>query len=85
MKMAKKLGHMVSVNVQVTHSKGKPAVELRRLFTDPETVKAIVSSAMHDNSIIILPIFSDKIDALSSLIKKGILYRDEHGQYKFTL
>lgn len=77
--------NILTVNVQVTNLRGKPCLELRKTFTDINDIKSIVSSAWHDQSIVIMPIFSDKVNALGSLIKNGILYKDKDGQYKFTL
>jgi len=79
-----KLG-ILTVNVQVGNHRGKPCLELRTKITDPKEIKNIVSAAWHDQCIVIMPIFSDKINALGSLIKNGILYKDKDGQYKFTL
>lgn len=75
---------VLSVNVQVTHCRGKPALEFRKTFTDPEVIKRIVSSSWHDQGLTIIPKFADKVNALGSLIKIGILYKDKTGQYKFT-
>jgi len=74
-----------TVNVQITNLKGKPCLEMRKKFTNPDVIKNIVSSAWHDQSIVIMPIFNDKVNALGSLIKTGILYKDKNGQYKFTV
>lgn len=76
---------IISVNVQVTNLKGKPCLELRRMITDPTVIKTLVSCAWHDQSLVIMPVFTDKVNALGSLIKNGILYKDKSGQYKFTL
>lgn len=71
--------------VQVGHKNGKPCVQLRKTFTKPEEIEMIVTGAMWDNTLQILPIFKDKLTSLGSLIKNGILYKDKSGQYKFTV
>lgn len=72
------------MNVQVTHQNGKPCIELRKIVTDTEMIKNIVSHALRDESVVIMPIFIDKVRALSSLMKNGIIYRNKKGGYDFT-
>lgn len=76
---------IVSLYVQVSHFRGKPCIELRKKFTDPELVKQIVSCAWHDTGLTVLPVFNDKVAALGSLVEKGIVYKDDKGKYQFTL
>lgn len=71
--------------VQVTHSKGKPCIVLRKTFTDMEEIKKIVRAAWNDEGLIFVPLFSDKVSGLSSLVRNGIVYKDEKGQYQFTI
>jgi hypothetical protein len=76
---------IITINLQVTNKRGKPCLVLRKNFTDTEIIKNIVSSAWHDQSIVVIPIFEDKVKGLNSLIKNGVLYKDkENGQYKFV-
>jgi hypothetical protein len=77
--------NLITINVQVSNLNGKPCLELRKRFTDPEQVKSIVSCAWHDQGLMFLPVFNDKVNALGSLIQNGILYKSKDGQYKFTL
>lgn len=76
---------LISVNVHVSSKGGKPCLEIRRFINDTNMIKTIVASAWHDESILILPKFTDKVNSLNSLIKNGVLYKDKNGQYQFTL
>lgn len=76
---------IITVNLQVTNKRGKPCLVMRKTITDSDVIKNLVTNAWHDQTIVILPIFEDKVNALNSLIKNGILYKDKHdGQYKFV-
>jgi hypothetical protein len=72
------------ISVVVTSKNNLPCIELRSSTNDIETIKKIVSSAWRRQPLIILPTFTDEIKSLNSLIEKGILYKDENGQYLFT-
>lgn len=73
------------VSLIVTHKNGLPAVELRRITTEPEIVKQIISAAFHGQTIILKPVFKDTLRSVSALAEKGIIYKDlNDGQYYFT-
>lgn len=84
----------ISIPIRVWVKNNMPCVELRRcvqLCADRNTdinndlVKTIVSSAFHNIPLTIVPTFSDRVRAISSLIDKGILYYDtEKEQYFYT-
>lgn len=75
----------LEMNIIVTDKNNKPMIELRKSTYDPELMKAIIKAAFHDQPILILPTFSNKIFSLGSLVDKGILYIDpEDGKYYFT-
>jgi len=73
------------ISVIVTSKNNLPCLELRSATNDIETIKKIVSSAWRRQPLIVMPTFTDELRSLNSLIEKGILYKDEEGQYRFTL
>jgi hypothetical protein len=76
---------VLDVSVITTSYNNQPAVEIRRVTNDPELIKQIISCAFHDEAILILPTFRNKIKAISTLLDKGILYLDEETQeYRYT-
>jgi len=76
---------VLDVSVITTSYNNQPAVEIRRVTNNPELIKQIISCAFHDEAILILPTFRNKIKAISTLLDKGILYLDEETQeYRYT-
>jgi len=65
------------ISIIVTERNSKPAIELRATSTDPEIIKNIISCAFHKRPIIVNPTFRNDIKALSCLVDKGIIYRNE--------
>lgn len=64
----------------------KPCVVLRRYTTDIDIMKQIIQAALNKVPLIIMPKFTDEIRSISSLIEKGILYRNaDNGEYYFTI
>lgn len=73
------------ISVIVTQKNGLPAIELRKLTTHPDVVKQIVSATLRGQTIILKPRFRDDFRGISSLVEKGILYKNpSDGQYYFT-
>jgi len=72
------------VSLVVTSRNCKPCIELRRVVTDTETIKTMVSCAFHNRPVVIMPRFSDTMQSLNNLIEKGIIYR-EGEEYFFTI
>jgi len=61
-------------------------VELRKQVTNNDMIKILVWSAMNNVPLYIQPKFHDRLKSLSSLLEKGILYRNaESGELKFTI
>jgi len=74
-----------TISVIVTQQRNQPCVELRRVTTDTEIIKSIISCAFHDRPIIVLPTFYNKMQSINSLLEKGIIYKDkENKQLYFT-
>lgn len=63
----------------------RPALELRRVICDQDTLKAIVECAWKQQPMIVLPTFTNKIRALNSLIEKNIIRveYDDNMQQKY--
>ena len=74
---------LLDISVIVTTKNNRPAIELRRLTQDLETIKKLVSCAYHNQPIILMPRFTDTTQSLASLLEKGILYK-EGTQYFFN-
>ena len=76
----------IRVNVIISCKNGKPAVLMQRLTTDTEIVKLICSAAYRDETVVILPQFTDKLKGLSSMIQKGIIALNKETQeYEFLI
>lgn len=73
----------LQIPIIITHKNNKPYLELRTGTNNVDILKSIVSAAFHERPIIVMPIFTDKLRSLSSMIEKGIIYR-ENEQYYFT-
>lgn len=74
-----------SIYVCVSVNKGKPILLLRKVVTDTENIKTVISSVFHSQPIILLPNFKDKLLAINNLIEKGIAYRNKKdGQLYFN-
>lgn len=78
------LDNLFTLSVSITSKHGKPAVEIRKLITDEETIKKLIWAAYHRRPLIFMPAFPDLLQSIANCIEKGILYKDEAGQYRFT-
>lgn len=72
------------INIHCYYRNGIPTIELRRLITKPDTIKAIVSAAFHDKPIMVLPTFNNRLQALATLCEKNIL-KYKNGKYEFKI
>ena len=70
------------ININIIQHNGKPAIELRKVITDHEAIKQIVSKAYRDQQLIIQPNFTNKALALNRLIETGLVSQ-ENGEYYF--
>lgn len=78
----------VAVSVIITHKKRNnyfavPCIELRRVTTEPQILKLIISAAYNELPLIMQPYFPDRLKSIASLINKGILTQI-NGQYQFN-
>lgn len=71
-----------TVNIRIIKHNGKPAIELRKVITDQEAIKQIVSAAYKDKQILISPNFINKALAINRLLETGLIYK-ENGEYKY--
>ena len=75
---------ILSVPVIISKKGGYPIIELRKATSNEEVMKKILSCAFHETPIIIMPQFTDKMQSISSMLEKGIIYKNEEGGYNFT-
>lgn len=67
----------------ISHKQNKPCLEVRKVITDMDSIKFILTCAYREIPIIAMPKFSDKIKSINSLVEKGIIYK-EGEEYFFT-
>lgn len=73
-----------TLNIIITEKYGRPCIELRKVITDMAEIKKIVSYAYHEKPLLALPIFRNRLIAITCLIDKGILYKKNNRLY-FTI
>ncbi len=71
------------IYLQISYKNNNPCIILRKDTTNPDIFKALLSCAFHERSIIVMPVFSDKLRSVSSLVEKGIIYK-KGKEYFFT-
>ena len=77
---------LFEINVQVHMKHGKPAIELRTMTSELDLIKAIVSAAYHNQPLVILPKFSNKLKSLAQLQEVKLLkYNYEKGIYEWLI
>jgi len=70
----------------ITEKNGLPCLEIRKVTTDPATIRDLISSAFHQRPVIMQPVFRDRIKAVGSLQEKGIIQFDsETEQYVYLI
>lgn len=74
----------LDINLVITQRNGKPSLELRKVTTDEEIIKQIISCAFHGKAAILRPTFKDPIRAIATLTEKGIIYKEQENYY-FTI
>lgn len=76
----------IGLNLIITQKNDAPCLELRKVITDYEMFKRIVSAAFHHELIMIQPTFSNELQSLGKLVEKGLLYYNEkEKKYYFVL
>lgn len=71
-----------SVNLRIINKDGKPALEMRKIVTDLELIKHIITSAYHDRTMVMHPNFTNKALAINRLIEVGLIHK-EGNEYFF--
>lgn len=71
----------LSASLIISEKNGQPCLEIRRNISDPETIKKIITAAFYEQGVVILPTFTNKLQSISSLIDKGIMYREGEQLY----
>lgn len=59
-------------------------LQLRKTYLDTEIIKNVISCAYSETPIIAMPVFTNRVIALSRLVDTGIIY-NENGNYYFTI
>lgn len=72
------------VYLNVTQKNDLPALQIRKVTTDPEIIKKLVTAAYYKQPVIVYPVFNNDIISISALLDKGILYRDASGKLFFN-
>jgi hypothetical protein len=72
----------LDINIIVTQYQGSPRIELRKAIDNTDVIKSIITAAYHNQVIVAQPTFVNKLRAISTLVEKGIIYRDE-GDLKY--
>lgn len=74
-----------TINIHIIEKNNKPTIKLIKEINDEELIKTIITCAFHNKPIILQPIFTDRLKAISSLLEKGIIFKNkEDGSYYFT-
>jgi len=74
----------IEISCIVTQRNDLPCIELRKVTTNIDLIKLLISCAFHGKPIMIIPKFQDKMRSLGSLCEKGLIYREQN-QYYFTI
>jgi hypothetical protein len=72
---------IITLNIYATDVNGTPAIELRRHIRDTKLLKLIITSALKEQPLIIMPVLNNKFKALASLQEKGIIYKEGETYY----
>lgn len=76
---------ILELPITISDINGKPCLILKKSIIEMALIKTIVSASFHNQPLIILPKFTDKMKSINSLIQKGIVYRKPNGELFFTL
>lgn len=74
--------NILTTSVIITYKNSLPFIELRKGTSDHDTIKKILSAAAHDQPIIIMPQFRNKIQAIQRLKDMGLIY-EKNNQFFF--
>lgn len=74
----------IKTSLHITNQNGRPCLEVRRSVSDFETIKKLLHSAFNKQVVNILPTFTNEIQAISKLQERGLIHKDEKGEWKYT-
>jgi len=73
-----------TMNVKIINQNGKPAIEIRKVINDLDAMKAIITCAYRDESMVFLPNFNNKALSINRLLDLGLIVKDSNsGEYHF--
>lgn len=79
--------HQIPLRISVLISKhnGMPTIVLRRETNDLNLITGILEATLHNETIVVLPQFRDKLQSLNTMVKNGLIYYDNKiDQYVFN-
>lgn len=79
------LAEPVQVYLQITEKNGNPAIEIRKLLSDPIALRTIITAANYNQPVAVYPVFRDRVKALNNLQEIGIISIGEDGNYHFNI
>ena len=75
-----------NIGLSLITKNGKPAIELRRVTEDLDTIKIILNSAISEKPILIYPTFRNKMRGIATLCEKNILkYSKDKNCYEYII
>lgn len=76
---------ILEINLTVTLKDGKPVLDLRKVFTDLDQIRLLVSSAWHNRPLVIIPKVADRFRFINNLQQKGLVTRNKDtGEYNYN-
>lgn len=66
----------LDISVIISVKNNRPCVELRRAVQTPELIKTLISCAVHNVPVVVMPKFTNRMQSLNTLVEKGVIYRD---------
>jgi hypothetical protein len=79
----KKKDLVIEIGIIISQRYNTPCIELRKVSSNSELIKKIISAAWHGQIIKFVPVFHDKLKSMSSLIDKGIIYYNKEEERYF--
>lgn len=74
------------VFLHIMEKNDKKALEIRKLTTEAEAIKVIIDAALLNQPIVVFPVFTNRLRAISALMKHGILeYDHKNNCYRFLI
>ena len=66
----------IQANLHIIRNNGLPRIEIRRALQKKEVIRLVLSAAIQERPVLIMPVFRSKLEAINSLIDSGIMYRE---------